>query len=325
MKIILYFLSGLLFFSPTNAQLLKVSPGSDITILAGTTFSIDKLAITPTADFTISDLSISKSITVSHATSNPYISRVYQFSNNSNAFTGSIQFGYADGAELNGIPENALTLNIHNGIAWAAYSPTTRDNSNNFVLINSLTGVVLNELTLANQLTPLPVSWLRFTATKQQTSTKLEWTTAFEQNSKNYTVQHSINGFSWADLITLPATGNSNSNRNYEYIHQNPAMGINYYRIIQTDLDNSSSYSLVRTVLFTEKEQPFIVFGNPITDGILAIQVNVQSTITMFTAEGRLLWQSVVNPGAEKINVSMYAKGVYFLRAGNNTEKIIIQ
>ena len=87
---------------------------TDITILAGTLFNVENLTLSPSADFTISNNSLNKFTTVTHPTSNPYISRVYQFFNNTNPYSGSVQINYTDGAELNGIAESALTLNIHN-------------------------------------------------------------------------------------------------------------------------------------------------------------------------------------------------------------------
>ena len=150
--------------------------------------------LTPSADFTICNNTLDKFTTVIHTTSNPYIARVYRFTNNTNSFSGSVQINYTVGDELNGIPENQLPLNIHNGTAWTAYAATTRDGTNNFVLTNSVSSTGLNELTLANSLTPLPLTWLSFTATKQNQTALLKWATAQEQNTRNFTVQRSFNG-----------------------------------------------------------------------------------------------------------------------------------
>lgn len=139
-----------------QAQILTVSPGTDMTIKSGTVFSADSLILTPSADFTLSNLSLKKSTAVSHALPNPYIARVYQFSNNSNPFKGSVQINYRDGAELKGIAESSLTLNIYNGTKWNAYAPTTRDATNNYVLTSGINCVALNELTLAGDC-PAPV------------------------------------------------------------------------------------------------------------------------------------------------------------------------
>lgn len=325
MKIIVNFLLFIISSGAINAQIVKVSSGSGLTILAGTPFTIGKLTITPSADFTINDLIISKSSTAIHTTANPYISRVYQFSNLSNPFSGSIQFGYTDGDELNGIAENLLTLNIHNGTGWSSHPAGSRDGTNNFVLTNSLAGIALSELTLASQLLSLPVTWLTFNTTKQNSGAKLEWTTVFEQNSRYFFVQHSNNGVTWTNIALIPAAGNSSGNRYYQYIHQDPVKGVNFYRIMQTDLDNSSNYSPVRTLMFDEKQQPFIVLGNPVSNGFLVLQIFMPCNMAMYSTDGRLLWKRFMNSGIEHIDVSRYSGGTYFLNVNNVTRKIILR
>ena len=313
-----------LFTGITQAQQLTVAPGTSLTIKSGTVFQADGLTLTPSADFTISNNTISKATVVINSTSNPYISRVYQFSNNSNPFTGSVQINYTDGAELNGIPENSLTLNIHNGSSWAAFAAPTRDATNNYVLTNGVS-TVLKELTLANQLTPLPLTWLSFTATKQNQTALLQWATTQEQNTQSFSVQHSSNGINFTGIGILHAVGSSSNNNHYSYVHGKPVSGINYYRILQTDADNRSSYSNTRNLKFTTIEEPFIIIGNPVINNLLNLQVNTSINLALYTADGKLLWQQFVVAGTKTIDVSRYAKGIYLLKANNLTQKIVIQ
>jgi Secretion system C-terminal sorting domain len=324
MKIIFFF-TGLLFSSMAGAQLLAVSAGTDLTILNGTIFRTEDFTLTPAANFIISNNTLNKSTTVIHTSSSPYISRVYQFTNNTNPYTGSVQINYADGAELNSIPENVLTLNINNGTSWLDYPATTRDGTNNFVLTNGLSAITLNELTLANQLTPLPLVWLSFIATRQNQTAMLRWTTAQEQNTRNFAVQHSSNGMNWESIGTLPAAGISSRPSNYRYVHTAPLTGINYYRILQTDLDNRSSYSEIKMLRFTAVDEPFTIIGNPVTNGVLTVQVNTVSGLALYNTAGKLMWQEKVNPATKYIDVSGYAKGVYLLKANLATQKVVIQ
>ncbi len=321
----LFFFVVLLFAGITQAQLLKVSDGSNMTILSGTVFKVEDLTLVPTADFTLSNTTLGKFTTVTHTTSNPYISRVYRFTNTTNAFSGSIQINYTDGAELNGIPEDQLTLNIHNGTAWNAHPATTRNATINFVRTNVAGATGISELTLANSLNPLPVTWLSFTATKQNQTALLKWTTIQEQNTRNFVVQHSINSIDWSGIGVVPAAGNSSIIKNYNHIHTNPIIGVNYYRILQVDLDDRSSYSVIRTLTFTKSDEPFIIIGNPVINGLLIVQVNTSIRLALYTADGKLLWQEQVNAGTKNIDVSRYAKGTYLLKANSTVQKIVIQ
>jgi hypothetical protein len=320
----LFFLP-LCFYATSHAQ-LTVDPGSSLTIQNGTQFHVDGLTLIPSADFFLSNVVLSKWATVVHTQVNTYISRVYQFSNTSNAFSGSIQINYTDGAELNGLAEANLTLNIHNGSNWAAYPASTRDAINNYVLTNGLSGITLNELTLASQFAPLPLTWLSFTAIAQNNSQSLlQWSTANEQNTQDFYIQHSADGINWVTSGSIPAAGNSNSARHYNYVHTNPVKGLNYYRIKQTDVDSRYSYSPVRMLSFTRALQPFTILGNPVTNDVLTLQVNMATSLAFYTADGKLLWQEQVNAGTKTIDVSRYAKGTYLLKTITTTHKVVIQ
>lgn len=324
MKKVIPFFTCLLFSVMARAQLLKVLPGTDLTIFSGTVFKTDSLTFTPSANFTINDNTLIKSTTVTNPSANPYIARVYRFENNPPPYSGSLRVGYTDGAELNGIPENTLTLNVHDGTSWNAYTAAIRDGTNNFVLTNGLTAVNLNEFTLANLLSPLPLVWLSFTASQQNKTVLLQWATAQEQNTRNFKVQHRSNSINWTDIGTVPAAGNSSSVSNYSYVHTTPASGINYYRILQTDIDNRASYSATRTVGFVP-DKPFILTSNPVTNNVITLQVYTPISIALYSTDGKLLWQEQANPGTTYIDVSRYAKGTYLLKTNITTEKVIIQ
>ncbi len=324
MKKILFVFFGALFLCNAHAQ-LTVDPGASLTIQNGTQVHTDGLTLIPSADFILSNVILSRSATIVHTQVNPYISRVYQFSNTSNAFSGSIQINYID-AELNGLAEANLTLNIHNGSYWAAYPASTRDDINNYVLTNGLSGITLNELTLASQFAPLPLTWLSFTAKAQNNSQSLlQWATAQEQNTKDFYVQHSADGINWVIIGSLAAAGNTNSTSYYNYVHTNPVKGLNYYRIKQTDVDSRYSYSPVRMLSFTKTLQPLTILGNPVNNDVLTLQVNTATSLAFYTADGKLLWREQVNEGIKTIDVSRYAKGIYLLKTISTTQKVVIQ
>ncbi len=325
MKKLIFLIYAMQFIGVAKAQVLKVSTGTSLTILAGTVFKVDSLTLTPSGNFTLNDITLSKSATAIHTPINTYIQRVYQFSSNSNPFSGSVQMNYNDGAELNGIPENLLTLNIYNGSYWNETVANTRNGINNFVISNSLSNIILNEITLANHLNPLPLTWLSFKATKENQTVLIQWATAYEQNTKSFTVKHSSDGINWTNISNQAATGFGNTGSRYSYVHANPIIGSNFYQIMQTDRDEKFSYSEIRSVKFLSKEEPFSIMANPVINDILIVQINAITTIALYTAEGKLLWQEHVNAGTKNIDVSGFAKGIYLIKANTTTQKIVIQ
>lgn len=309
------------FCNQLSAQIFSAG-ATGITIKSGTIFSADKLSITPSADITLSNVSLSKAATLTHNTHNPYIARVYQFSSTTAPFTGSIQFGY-ETSELNGISEANLQLNVHNGTNWQFITSNTNNTTSHFIISNPLSGIALNELTLGNELSPLPVSWLSFTAEKQNHNVLLKWSTGYEQNTLNFMAQHSTNGSNWSTISTLPAARNSTTTQHYNTFHYNPANGINYYRILQTDIDGRINYSEQRIINFTANE--FLLMKNPVTNGNLQLLLSKKMQLSFYNVTGKLLWQKELNAGSESIDVSRYAKGIYILKGNNSSHKLIIQ
>lgn len=171
----------------------------------------------------------------------------------------------------------------------------------------------------------LPVKWGSFTARLQNKQVLLQWSTVQEQNSRDFTVQHSTDGINWTSLASQPAAGNSNDSRYYTYIHQTPSTGLNYYRIIQQDIDGRTSNSEVRKVTADSKVQPFTIIGNPVINGRVQVQVNEAGglPVSLFGIDGTLLCKTTLAGGTSYFDISRYAKGMYIMQANGHTERII--
>jgi hypothetical protein len=169
----------------------------------------------------------------------------------------------------------------------------------------------------------LPLQWLSFTLQKHEKAVKLDWSTASEQHTKEFIVQHSVNGTDWRELGKVPAAGNSSSVTRYSYTHLSPAKNINYYRLLQVDIDGRKSYSEVRTIRFDAVGNSFSVLNNPVENGEISIKLNTTDVISLFSSDGKLLMRKKFAPGIVRLN--QYSKGVYFLRGTSRTEKIVIK
>ncbi len=322
MKKLIILATALVSLMVTQAQLITVEAGSNLVVQNGAVLHADGMTLSPAADFTLSGNALTKSSSVIHSSANTHIARVYQFTNNTALYNGAIQINYNDGSELNSIPENRLTLDIYNGSAWTFYPANTRDAVNNYVLTNSVSPVVLNEISLGDLAGPVASNWLSFTASRERQTAILKWTTAQQQNTRSFTVQYSNDGRTWLNLEILPA--GSQTTGSYSFTHTRPANGINYYRLLKTDYDNSSSLSDLRTLRFTGKEEPFIITGNPVINKLI-VQVNTNSILAVYSAEGKVLYQELTNPGVITIDISNYPKGVYYLTTGNYSQQFIRQ
>jgi len=141
------FLLGLISFS-TSAQVISVGAGTDFSIGSGTVLSADSLDITPSANFIFNGCSMVRSVVANNSTTIPYIKKVYQFSNTTNAFSGALKMFYSN-ANLNGLTESGLKFLIHNGSSWSLDNNSSVNTANKFVQNNAVNGVTLKELTAA--------------------------------------------------------------------------------------------------------------------------------------------------------------------------------
>ena len=139
-----------------NAQVFTVLDGTQLSVLAGTTLSADSIGFTPSADFSLTNNTLSKSSGVAHALPgfNVAINRVYQFSNTTDDFSGSVLMHYRDGAELNSVDESSLNLVVHNGTEWSIFTDVRRDGSANAVTEGAISSLPLNEISLGGCPTP---------------------------------------------------------------------------------------------------------------------------------------------------------------------------
>jgi len=92
--------------------------------------------------------------------------------------------------------------------------------------------IVLNDPAQA-----LPVELISFTARLENNINLIEWSTASENNSDRFELEQSENGNDWKLITTAPAAGNSTQLIHYVYSECFPLPIINYYRLVQYDID----------------------------------------------------------------------------------------
>ncbi len=105
--------------------------------------------------------------------------------------------------------------------------------------------------------TVLPVEITRFEAETVNEKIKLSWTSEVEVNSDYYTIEKSTNGNDFFFFRNINGAGNSNTNINYTLVDDEPAIGTNYYRLKQTDLNGKSKYYAQRKADYFPSETIF--------------------------------------------------------------------
>ena len=254
------------------------------------------------------------------------INRYYDiFPQNNTALDATLQFKYFD-SELNGFNESVVTLwRSADLINWSDQGFTSRDISLNYVEKTNIPS--FSRWTLSTPGNPLPIHFSAFNLTCQQSKVLLNWKTSFEQNTVYFEIQRSSDGSNWASIGHLPASGNSTTEKSYNYIDTHPLAGNAYYRIMEYGTGGNSRFTQILKSDCEQKEQ-FKVWPNPVTDKLfisITCTANVQGIINVYDSKGALVkqQQDKLSIGNNQliINMKNLSKGNYTIVLSWNNEQ----
>lgn len=169
----------------------------------------------------------------------------------------------------------------------------------------------------------LPIELAEFNAEYQVdlNSVDLHWITNSEHNSDYFIVEKSTNGVDYSPISRVNAAGNSTEETQYYTIDDSPAVGMNYYRLNQFDLNGGSKYSEVRAVNILDPVYDMIsVFPNP-TTGSAEVIFNSYSKeevrLTIADVNGTIIVNTplMAENGGNRFDVDMNQQkgGVYII------------
>lgn len=213
---------------------------------------------------------------------------------------------------------------FHYGTGWVKQTTGTTNYTSNSLSYTGYTGT-FSPFGIADINAILPVSWLGFDVQKQNGQVLLNWATATESNNKDFVVEHSVNGKDWESIGVVKGAVNSFIQKNYSYLHSQPAEGMNYYRIRQIDMDGRSSFSAVKTIKF-EIKQALTVYPNPVAGGVLHVRVAKPGVLKIYSNNGQLILnKQLAVAGKYSFHLNNLAKGIYRLAFDNETVSILVQ
>ena len=121
------------------------------------------------------------------------------------------------------------------------------------------------------------------------------------------------------------ATNNPSGTSSYNFVHTSPAAGPNYYRIQQRDMDGKSSWSKTVRLNFADAGKTILVYPNPVRQQKLTVVLPVSMNVKLYSTNGLLLVDRVMGSGINELELNKYAKGLYLLKAGEQTFKIVVE
>ncbi len=118
----------------------------------------------------------------------------------------------------------------------------------------------------------LPISLSEFSAKSNECKISIQWKTEAEVENNYIDLQRSFDGNYFSTIKRFQGTGNSQTEKSYEYIDQQENfISKVYYKLKQVDLDGSIHYSEIIQVELSDcnlqKDQKLVIYPNPVKRG----------------------------------------------------------
>lgn len=164
-----------------------------------------------------------------------------------------------------------------------------------------------------NALAPLPVSFIGFTAIRQDNTVQLLWNVAGEKEVMQYEVERSSNGKDFVALGTVRATGGDA----YAWVDAQPLSGISFYRVRNIDIDGRYKYTGIVRVN-TSKDVVVRAYPQPAHAQVIIEHKAFDSkgSLTLTSASGQVVLRLEVKAGDMQtpVTVSILRPGIYVVR-----------
>lgn len=171
----------------------------------------------------------------------------------------------------------------------------------------------------------LPLELVSFGAEQQGTGVLCSWITATERNTDVFVIERSTDGIHFEAIGTLKAAGNSESVLQYQFRDEQPAAGINYYRLTTIDTDGSQSDSDIVSATF-EQAATVTVYPNPTNGWASVLTPEGFDEIVITDLQGHVVdrFEGTNLDNQQELNLYDMPDGAYFVcvKSHNGTVEI---
>ncbi|HEY0042709.1 MAG TPA: T9SS type A sorting domain-containing protein, partial [Flavisolibacter sp.] len=167
----------------------------------------------------------------------------------------------------------------------------------------------------------LPVTGFNLNVRLAGNTTLINWTTRTEINTKQFEIERSTDGNTFSYLTTVGAAGNSTDEKRYSAQDFLSTPGTYYYRVKTVDRDGRSTYSMVKSVVYSKTGSGIIVGPNPFVQTINISNLQGVKRLELVDLAGRVvLTKRLTNQSTTTLPTAELPAGVYHLRVTNNKD-----
>jgi pectinesterase len=184
-------------------------------------------------------------------------------------------------------------------------------------------GMLKNVIVKGRPESVLPLRLVSFNAVAASNGVTATWKTFNEMDMREYVLERSKDGITYASVGSVPARNVALSSE-YRLLDRVPFQGASYYRIRLVETDGTAALS--KAVLIQTKSKILVqLTPNPSKDKVAVVfgEKAISGTISLLDAQGKVLRQQSVQPGANSqlVQVSGLAAGNYWVMVDLNGTK----
>jgi hypothetical protein len=254
----------------------------------------------------------------------------FTFNNTANGPTQLVVRSSADGFGSNigaaAVTSTFSTIGI--ALAYTDIEATTTFRIYGYSALSGSGALRLDNLTINGKvaLVPLPVELTIFKAQVFDKQVDINWQTASERNTSRFELQRSLDAREFITLASIEAGGDSYQQKSYRFSDNNPVIGINYYRLRQTDNDGSMTYSKIISAILDNDSPQIWVFQNIISNQEIKIRLQrlQPQQLQIYNSIGQSVsfdWQHLSDNDYVLKPTQTLPSGYFFLVGGHNQQR----
>jgi len=169
----------------------------------------------------------------------------------------------------------------------------------------------------------LPVEFLTLSATSEKVHVRLDWSTENEEENRGFYIERRSEAeTNFQELGFVAASGASSGN--YVFNDRRVLAGTDYvYRLRQTDLDGSITYSPLVAARTQDAGKGLTAWPNPVSD-VLYVRTNIDRDMArLYNVQGSLVREVSLAGGFTALSLTGLQEGIYLLQVGDMVRRIV--
>ncbi len=170
----------------------------------------------------------------------------------------------------------------------------------------------------------LEVELLTFEGKTKQNAVDLTWTTANEKNNAGFEIERSTDGKAFEKIGFVKGNGTTNIKQSYNFTDNSPLSILTYYRLGQVDFDRTRVTSNTISIAPQSSKVKLKVYPNPTSDNQITVDFteNTEGVSVVNLLGQTVFQQKTIGQNRLQLDISTWAKGVYFVKTTENTEGV---